>query len=246
MAIIYEKTITDKTLILSPREGVLRQFDFGSWTQMRLGIFWSMVSSVDDNAKYAVAEFLTYNTPLDSMCVGIKNADTQDLPGETGAQYMGLFTRSSLTFDPGFGGPGPQSIYTTAESARIRFGTGYDTTANIAASVATTMAQTPNSPAGASAYCGFLGMEFTINNPGLASQTVTMRYSRTSDVAGTDYGIGNLRSYLNAFASPFSIATGLAWNDGASAYTIPDGIFIRSPFYQIRPRISSMMMIRYA
>lgn len=85
MATIYQKTASDKTLILSPREYFLRPFDFGTdWTEVRVGIFFGGVTSGGDNTQ-AVSETVAVSSAIDRIAFGIKDSATAALPGQAGS-----------------------------------------------------------------------------------------------------------------------------------------------------------------
>jgi hypothetical protein len=241
MATIYQKTASDRTLILSPREYFLRPFDFGTdWTEVRVGIFFSGVTSGGDNTQ-AVSETVAVSSAIDRIAFGIKDSATAALPGQAGSLFIGSLTattRDSESNGSDFQGSAIGALAAGAYNGVTLVGgaTGQELGNSMAFG---------GGVANASAYCGFYAVQFVIANRGLATQTVTVRASSTSAVAGTDYSATNLRTYLNA--GPWTgTAHSLAWNDGAAAYPLPDAVYIRMPFYNNRIRISAIRAIRYA
>lgn len=240
MAIIYQKIATDKTLILSPREGILRAFDFGAWTEMRIGIFYSGVTSGGDNTQ-SVAEVVALSSPADRLAFGIKNSDTDDLPGEAGGTFLGASNSTgngSECNGVGFFSQGAGAVVACAFNGATLVDGG---------AIADTLGNYLLYPANVSAatqYCGFSGLKLTVTDLGLSSQTVGLSFSNTQNVPGDTYGIGPLRTYLNN--SSYGTVRTMTWNDGAAAYDLPDAFFLRMPFYNNRIRVSAMIAARYA
>lgn len=243
MATIYQKTASDKTLILSPREYFLRPFDFGTdWTEVRIGMYFSGVTSGGDNTQ-AGSETVALSTAADRIAFGIKDSGTSSLPGTVGSVFLGALTattRSSECNGQGFQG----------SSLGLLAAGGYSGATLVGGATAQEMSNSMGFGGGvadATGYCGFYGLQFVIANRGLATQTVTIRASDAtgSPIAGATYTASALRTLLNN--GPWTgTAHTLAWNDGAAAYAIPDAVYVRMPFYNNRIRISAIRAIRYA
>lgn len=235
-ALIYTK-LTDKTTVLSPREGACRKFNFGDdWTEMRLGMFCVAVAASGSNVNN-IAESMVPPTLTDHVTFGIKD-DSQTYPGQLGSLFLGLrdgdaaFIESNV--NTGIGASGGQ----------WRPVGYYGTTEVLGAAGAGSNRMGAATASAASAYNGFIAVKIVINNRGLSSQTVTMSYSTATDVAGTDYSPTALRTLLNN-ATYTALAT-IAWNDGAAARAIPDCIWVRTPLFLNSIRISCVRAIRYA
>lgn len=239
MATIYQKTVTDKTCILSPREYILRPFDFGAWTEMRFGVYFSGVAASGDNTNSA-AETVALSSAADRICFGIKDSATSDLPGFGAALFLGAVTEtSSSSYCSG-------SDFTSLSADRIS-AAGYHETTLVGGAFAQTLGAAMNYPASASAsssYCGFYALKFVITNLGTSSQSVAISSNSSSSISGTDYSASALQLDINNATYGSAVAT--AWNDGATARTIPDAIYIRMPFYSNRIRLSAIRAIRYA
>lgn len=235
MASIYLKG-SKKTLILEPREGLYRQFDFGDWTELRIGMFTSVIAATgpDDNS---VNETIVPADFSDYITFGIKNASV-DLPGFSGALYLGLRNRSntSCTAGAGIGGPSGGWRGFTADGTTTEFGS---------IEVGAQGFMGDGSPTASTGYAGFKALKFVINNRGLANQSVSMSMSGTdAGVAGNDYTRTPLRTLINN-ASYIDLGT-FDWNDGVAARDIPDSFFVRSPMFLNRLRIAAIRAIRYA
>ncbi len=240
MAIIYQKTVSDKTCILNVRQALLRQFDFGAWTEMRMGFFFSGVTAAGDDTN-AVNEIVALSSPLDRIMVGIKNSGNDTFPGYTGSSFIGASNRTGLSSDCN------GNSFNQSGSAVLTAVAFSDTTL-IGGGVGQVLSYCPEwggSSGSATGYCGFFGVQFVVGNIGLATQTVSVRSSKTSAIAGANYSESALRTYLNN--GPWSgTQVSLAWNDGVSARTIPDGFFVYLPFFLNRIRLSAIMAVKYA
>lgn len=239
MALIYQKTVSDKTLILAPREFILRPFDFQAWTEMRFGIYFDGVASSGDNTNSA-AETVALSTAADRIAFGIKDSATNDLPGFGAALFLGCVTEtggSSYCSGSAF------SNLASVDSAAA----GYHETTLVGGTSGQFLGTALNYPAtcsGATGYNGFFAMKFVITNIGTSSQAVTISAVSTTPIAGTDYSAQALRLAINN--AVYGTTRSITWNDGAVARTLPDAIYIRMPFYSNRIRVSAMRAIRYA
>lgn len=245
MSSIYQKTVSDKTNILAPREYFIRPFDFQDWTEARFGILFSAVTSSGDNTD-VTSESVAITTVADLVTFGIKDSATTALPGQAGSLFLGATSALgtlSKTFASGAAGPSfsanaggnPETLAATAYAGVTKIGgTG---------SQAVSAMNSPTSASGATGYCGFYGIKFVINNLGLATQSVTISVATDYPIAGAAYTPAALRTLLNN--TTYGTSFTLAWNDGVAARDIPDAFWIRMPFYSNRIRISAMMGVRY-
>ncbi len=239
MALIYQKTVSDKTLILAPREFILRPFDFQAWTEMRFGIYFGGVLSSGDNTS-STAETVALSTAADKIAFGIKDSATNDLPGFGAALFLGCVTQdtgSSRCSGQAF------SDLASADCAAAGY---HDTTlvGGAAGQLLGTALNYPLDTSVATGYNGFFALKFVITGIGTSAQAVIISAVSTTPIAGTDYSAQALRLDINN--ATYGTARTIAWNTGAAARTIPDAIYIRMPFYSNRIRISAMRAIRYA
>jgi len=239
MAIIYQKTASDKTCILNTRQALLRQFNFGSWTQIRLGFFFSGVTAAGDNTQ-AVAESVAVSNPLDRIMFGIKNSDNDTFPGYAGSYFLGCATQNA-----GVSECNTQDFQSdTGNLNAIGFDGATVVGGAVGQSLGNSMLWGANTAA-ATGYCGFYALQLIITNLGLATQQVAIRGATTSAIAGANYSESALRTYLNNGPWTGTQVT-LAWNDGVAARSIPDGFFIYLPFFLNRIRLSAIMAVQYA
>jgi hypothetical protein len=241
MALIYTK-LTDKTLVLAPREGICRKFNLGTdWTEIRVGVFLSCVSSAGSNVDNTL-EIIVPSGITDYITFGIKD-DSLTLPGQPGSLFLGIRSHdvSVVASSPPGGGGGFK------DSAGTWNMTGYFGTSIVENTSGGGLTGSPigaSAASGSSAYCGFFCVKIIITNRGLSTQSVSATISKEDSVAGTDYSAAALRTKMNAanFPTPESIA----WNTGAAARAIPDCIWLRSPLYDNAFRVSAHRAIRYA
>ncbi len=245
MATIYQKTVSDKTCILAPREFILRPFDFQAWTEMRFGVFISAVTSSGNNTN-AVNETVALSTYADRIAFGIKDSATNDLPGFGAALFLGAVGITGAASGLDATGTPTMVQITGNAGANTLCAAGFHETTLVGASAGEQLGNIISCALadGATGYCGFYAVKFVITNIGTASQSVAISSANTVTIAGTDYSAQALRLLINgaSFGSPVSVA----WNTGAAARVIPDAVYIRMPFYSNRIRISAMRAIRYA
>lgn len=245
-ALIYQKVAADKTLILNPREGVQRAFDFGTaWTELRMGFFLSFVTAAGDNTAPAANEAVVVSNVLDRIFVGLKNSDNAAVPGQASSLFIGLTNDAGSSKLDDLGGD-RSCAYSEAGGTSLR-ARGYSGVTSVGADAAAIIG--PISPrasvANATGYCGFYGIKFVITNRGLATQAVAVSVAQVTNVAGADYSANALLTKINN--EPYVYGPGsIPWNTGAAAYNIPDAYYIRFPFYNNRARLSAVAIKRYA
>lgn len=236
MGSIVQKVAADRVLILDPREFHTRQFDFDNWTEMRMGFFFSGVAAIGDNTASA-SEEVTQITVDDLITVGLKNSDTDDLPGQAGSLFIGAKSYSSKANCNGaafFSNAGSNKLTAAAyNGASLIGGAGSDLNGLDYASNVT----------GITTYNGFWVLKLVITNRGLATQSIALSTGQTSNVSGADYSPSALRTLMNS--ATFTVPVTLAWNDGVAARPIPDSYWIRLPFYSNRIRLSCIRATRY-
>jgi hypothetical protein len=243
MAFVYQKTVDDKAVIFGAREHLPRKFDFGAWTEARIGMFWSLTTLGGDNTKPASDEIVPVVTPFDCFSFGLKDSSAT-APGVAGSMFIGMITetQSKITVGGAFGA-GNVGIGETDANIEVL---GYDGATPLARSSTASVGNWMNSdPEAASGYASFVGMRFVVADLGLATQTITVSASFTANIGGTDYSAANLRTYLSAFASP-STEIEVDWNDGADALVVPDCWFLRNPFFNNRIRVHAMNALKVA
>jgi hypothetical protein len=238
MAKIFEKSVTDKTLILEPREGLLRKFDFGNdWTEVRVGMFFSIVTAAGDDTYSGTLESLAFNTAADYVTFGLKNTSDEALPGLADSLFLGYMQPSGL------GAQFSSGNIQNASNNQMSSGGFVGTTGVINAGTASRHLPCPTLAGTSADYAHGAMLKFVIADRGLATQTVTVTFGWTQ-TTGTDYSASLLRTEMNN-ATYNGLGSALAWNDTSDAYDIPDGFWVRLPFYDYRLRISAIRAIRY-
>lgn len=243
MATIYQKEVTDRTCILSPREYYFRPFDFDNWTEMRMGILFSGVADSGDNTQ-STDESVALSSVADLITFGIKDSATSVLPGQAGGLFLGART---WTTQASKSTVAPEGWAFRSGGGGGLAACGFAGTTLIGGTVSEDILPMVHGGAAASStgYDGFYALKFVINNLGLSTQSVSISSTATVSVSGADYSASALRTLLNN--ATYGTVRTIAWNDGVSAYDIPDAVWIRMPFYSNRIRLSqpAPMLVRY-
>jgi hypothetical protein len=243
MATIYTKGSTpEKTLILAPREGLLRQFDLGNdWTEIRLGMYMSFVTAGDDNTS-AVLESLAVATVADRITFGIKDSGSA-LPGVATSRFLGVATPDGTN---SFMDTAVQMMGANAQISACGF---TDTTKVINAGTVTVPYHNNSArpTAGATGYNSFFGMKIVLANRGTATQTAAISgaWSDAAPSVTSVYGVSTLGSDIQN-GTYVAMGAALAWNNGVTPYDIPTCFWFRMPFFNNRARISAMRITRFA
>ena len=239
MAEIYAKS-GENTLILEPREYMLRQFNFGDWTELRMGMYFGCISAASANANVA-SESVTLVSAVDRLCFGIKDSSTSYIPGQVGASFLGITTMSPTGNGTAIGTGSLRSI--GGNNFAVVGLTDGTATGGTTTQVCVGM-DFPSDVTGATAYNGFVALKFVVANLGLSSQTVTISGVSTNSISGSDYSATALRALLNG--ATYTNPSTIAWNTGAAAKDIPNCWFLRLPFLNNRIRISCIDMMKIA
>lgn len=210
------------------------------WTEMRLGMFFSGVDAHEENLA-PPTETLTVLDESDYLTFGLKDAATYFLPGEAGGIFVGIRSTGGIGKALAPAGVSPGWF---ADSNEECSAVGYAGAALIDGGVIAAGALRFPDPEPATGYSGFYCVKFVVNNRGASSQSVSMSIARSSQVSGADYGRSALYQAINN--STFATGKTVAWNNGASARTLPDAAWVRIPFYNARIRIQEIMAVKIA
>lgn len=244
--IYYAKSVTgggtDNTLILDPRQGVRIPMNvIPNWISLRIGMFFSWTTANADNASAWVSNESVAggDTPDNKYSFGIKTANNT-LPGFAGANFIGEMGRSTY------------ASYISNGTTYIQIGNTNTPTsfwgtcigASQAMGSATNTFQAPSASACGSDtnYAAFHGLQISLNNPGLSTQTATI--SELERTISSDASEENLRDIIRAATATVKVS-GRTFNDGAAALDRPTEIFVRFPFYNNRLRIHSIGAVAY-
>lgn len=240
MAEIYLKS-AENTLILSPREGVQRPFNFDAWTEVRIGMYLGGVTAAGDNTQ-AVVETVNISSYLDRITFGLKTNDAL-MPGQVGCKFIGVTstTRSELSSLSMFGSADAVTgFYNGMNGAK-----SVDATFTTLTTPAVSGIRYPSDISGASSYCGFYALKFLVTDAGLSTQKIQVLFSQNNTVSGSNYSAAALLTDINN-ATYTSMGAAFDWNDGAAAYDLPDAFWLRMPFFNNRIRVSAIRAVRYA
>lgn len=238
MALIYTK-LSEKTTVLAPGEGGGRKLDFGAWTEIRYGGFFSAVSSSGSNTNNT-AESLVPANLTEHVTFGLKDDDQTTFPGEAGSLFIGIRDGDAAnvqsSVNSGIG----------ASAGQWRPVGYYGTTEVLGSSISTSSRMGAATASAASAYCGFTGVRINIVDLGLSTQSLTVRVTGENDIAGTDYSETALLTKLQNLLIDGLTPQSIAWNDGVAARAIPDCLWVRTPLLANSIRISCIRAVRYA
>jgi hypothetical protein len=229
---------TDKVGCLSPRDAFFGRTLIGSnWLEVRYGMFFTFVPSGNDDAACG-AESIVQAGYLDWFTFGLKNSDNAEPPGKFGAQFLGHAWP---------GGAGTLAI--TANSAGGGAMTSSANTQLLAALNGVTKISSADSHSqgypiwAAGNVNAFMGVKLTVQNFGLANQTVTPSHCRV-ETAATDVSSAALRNAL--FNTSYNAVAALNWFSGGAALPLPDALWLRAPFNNNRVRITNIDCFKIA
>lgn len=234
----------EKNLLLEPREAFYRPFDFGQWTEIRIGMLFRLVSTASDSSSIIV-EDISVNSDLDKVYFGIKDSGS-NMPGVSGTGFIGMasFTGSETKADPvsvipisllGDSAEANTRLYLTAFSGSSMY-KSFLYQSNSEASLAF------SSSASGSNYNGFYGIKFTLLNSGSANQQVQVTYRRvyTTPVGSSSADLHSQLVNNTGWTNPPGSNTA-SWTTGIP---LPNSFFVYSPLYNNRLRMSAIEAIK--
>jgi hypothetical protein len=233
---------SENNLLLEPREAFYRPFNFGEWTEMRIGMLFRLVSTTSDSASI-ITESITINSDSDKIYIGLKDSGS-NMPGVSGTNFIGMasVTGSGTRTDP-------------SNSSYISFGDSFTTyhrlylTAFSGSNMYrayfhenTTISPEFSSSASGSNYNGFYGVKFTLLNSGSANQQVEVQYRRIY-LTSAGSSSADLHSQLvnnTGWTNPPASSTA-SW---ATGLPLPNSFFVYSPLYNNRLRMAAIEAIK--
>lgn len=241
MSFIIVDKASQKSAIFSVRSAYRRPFNVGTWTEIRIGMYFTPIASTGDDSNY-VGQSITVSSLADRFAFGIKS-DDGNLPKASGSQFWGALANMS-TFRLGDHGSGTNQMGLTAltgVTVRKSFCVTNGTSIDIVDNSTGTGFIGNLGRADSGTFNNFYGLRFIITDIGLSTQTVDI-YSRTaSNLTVTDTTA--LRAQLdNSWTSEATLAA----NDGATAWAIPTCFYLQNPLTLMRFKLHNHMIKKYA
>ena len=227
--------VTDKVGCLNPRDAFFAKTKMGTnWLEARMGMFYTFVPAANDDAPVAANETILPASCLDWFTFGLKNSDNANCPGRASARFVGNMVSADLATnvvlaknDVASGSLASSSHLMAVSYDGVTLITGINT--------AVTM-QFPIWAAGN--VNAFWGYRFTVQNYGLANETITAYPQNSGTTAQTDVSSAALRN--SCFNTALGTARILNWFSGGVALPLPDAVWIRSPMNLNRLRITNV------
>lgn len=249
MATIFQKALPvsgENCLILNQGEALIYPFSVGSWTELRIGAFFSFTTASSDNATWS-DETSNYTASKNGFFWGIKDSGIS-LPISSGASFIGLGINTSfagathvVTASQYVDGAAPGSNFYQL------FSTGTVVTGQTIGGTRLYLASATQQT-GTTAFASYNGIKIQITGLGTAGQSVRLS-SSVDSLYTNDTSEVNLRQKLSAFAgsatSTFAYFTS-GFVGGSGPLTLPSSLFLYSPFFNNRVRVHSLVVEKYA
>jgi hypothetical protein len=233
------------------RESLLREFDFGTWSKIRIGMFFSFAGASSPSSSYSL-ESVVLSSVFDRFSVGIKNSDNTALPLQTGSVFWGATNSGSISSEIW----NQSSVNRWGARSSDLFPLGISLGATISASLTSVsftrgwdMPIAPTASLSSSSFAGALGLEIEIISGSTLGQRVAIRVAKedvTSNGLGTgDTSIATLVPKVSNFTFD-TISNVLTFNavSGSTPIPAPDALFIRNPFFNNQLRIHSVAIVQ--
>jgi hypothetical protein len=234
--------LNDNVLILSPREALYREFNVGQWTELRIGMLYTMVTDTSDTA--LPSDQVYYLSDTDRIYFGIKSSGS-NFPGTGNADFIGAttITGSSLYVTT----TGGLSGTTNASYPYYSLFLGASSASN-AISTLGTFAINANLgpfsfPFSVGATCGFYGLKYVLENSGSADQRIIVSYKGNASTATSSAALYSTlvnNTSWNAMANNQLYSTA-SW---ATGIPLPNTFYAYLPFYKARLRMTAMQIVK--
>ncbi len=230
MATFATVNTTDKVLILDIREAFQRNHGFGTdWTELRLGMYFSIVPLVGDDAA-ATAETVITNTYLDIAAFGLKDSSS-NAPLSAGSRFVGMI----------FGKPGADNYSHGANNVGgATIGTPYRVSIDGTSILSTTTSGSFSLNQYNVGTHAVMFLKLVVNNKGLSTQTISMDTGSTHGM--TSVSSNDLRSYFSSYSSAGNST--VTWNAASAALPLPTHIYARIPTLNHRLRITTCGVLK--
>lgn len=230
----------ENTLVVGPRTGLWVPFNFGTWTQVRVGMYYSAPSSSSAyQTRNSVTEIIGITSDQDRFAFGLISGSVNAV-GTTGTYFVGAISdQAHAALDSTIAWAIYQNIGMAAGYSQ---GTAVTVGAGLNSGVSRFIFGYPDSNSGT--HAGFNALKFTVINSGASNQTI--RVSTHSGGAVTmPYSDTVLRTSINN-ASYTDFTGDATWNDGSVAYPLPNNVFLWNPYYTVGLKLSAIEIIKIA
>jgi hypothetical protein len=249
MALIYSKVTTntpDQSLILNSREALTYPFDVGNYQEIRMGMFFSFVSTGGPNTPYTY-ETIAPTSVKNRIYIGFKDSSS-NFPTTSGSSFIGfsnILAPQSLGIWSTVLDPDDLSIRTVTSGAYITAGmysfSGFNgnqvSSGNSPLYISQPMRMPTSSEVSETTnFAGFFATKLIISGD-------TFRYNQIYNSSLTRYSntdIGNLRILMSGFMGESINFT------GAFTGAKPNSAFIYTPFNSNVIRIHNLCVDRYS
>lgn len=251
---VYEKTVTDKVVILNTRSKVIQGISAPNWLELRVGFFLSLTDDTADDTITGLSETITgVRDHDDRYWIGLKDR-SGSMPKNLNTSFIGFTNAAHAPFET-LG----DSVLSSSDIGLGTTNTNFwrpnnsrhnwwsflltDGRTNIAGggSAANALAQHfPQDTTGAGGYCVLLGIRIMRDN--INSKTVTAQVK--SNVHSADMLYTSIPDN-DLLRTTLSAQWPTSQNFGPFEFTIlPSALFLYWPFRNSRLRIHAMGFIR--
>lgn len=232
----------ENNLLLEPREAFYRPFDFGQWTEVRVGMLFRLVGTASDSASIST-ESISANTDSDKIYIGLKDSSS-NLPGVSGTNFIGMASFSGSATRTDISNSSYISFGDSFNAYHRLYLTAFSGSATYAAYFHENTITAPefSSSASGSNYNGFYGIKFTLLNSGSANQQVQVTYRRVylTSVGSSSADLHTQLINNSGWTNPPASNTA-SWTTGIP---LPNSFFVYSPLYNNRLRMSAIEAIK--
>lgn len=260
MATIFEKTASDKCLILEPKESLVYPFDLGDWSEIRVGIFLSSCGLSSNNSSSS-SETINDNTSNRNIYFGLcTSGSSQYRVLESGVNFIGtaaapgsanvsriLFRDSDITNAWGTSLTAFSSISNDYQARKNGSINSIDESDS--QSISRFLMSSFSNRTSSSLYASYYGIKYTLINKGQNTQYFNMTSSSQYDI--TDCSISNLSNYMTTMPNSMSV-TGHRWlepltnSSTGTPLSLPSIFYFYPPFLNNKIIIHALLIEKYA
>ena len=242
-------------LILDPREKFIYPFAVGDYTEIRMGMYFSITPTTGDNGLLVASDLQAKTSPKNALYWGFCNFNTGSLlPLQSGYDFIGSISKQDQQCGSTFGSTTDSNIRLGDQAGNGQlplFLTDTTGATQFLASLAPSdiVAKCPTSSAGFNAYAGMAGLQLMFSGTNLFS----FRAFGDNGTYVTNTTLTNLRNDMSTLGTNTSslttVYTGFFTSGGGNNSNVmmkPNSIMMYFPMLNSKIRLHAIAVERYA
>lgn len=247
MATIFQKISGDNCVILGPKEALVYPFSMGSWTEIRVGGYFSY-TNINDNNLTGIKESFSSSGPPTAFFWGIKDTGT-NLPYSSGSVFFGITNDSvgspksvlnnyTLAGQSPYAGTSDNSNNSVAYFTFLSGNSLFRTSSQLNGGGFYALRMTEGTfVTGTTGYAWFNGLRYLYDR----NRSIITGAAMQSSSPSTDISITGLRTLLSQLPNQSTLPASNISGCGIQ----PDALFLYNPLINNQIRIHGLAVEKY-